>query len=190
MEKIKVVSMKVINGKNGEYKALVTDDGTKWNVKNTKKGYGSITGAGDYTIDIKEYMGTRYINAIFPVPGSAASQPATSAANDKRMLPINNITEVNQKRLDFDKAKQDEIKLECYAGIAKDILIAKNASQLTPKDVMLFAKELLDIHNDIINGKFNNHVVDKLQNAGIEVKAVVTEPVDGPITEELYEDTI
>ena len=184
MEKIKVVSMKTINGKNGEYKALVTDDGTKWNVKSTKKGYASITGAGDYTIDIKEYMGTRYINAIFPVPGSAATQPAQ--ATDKRMLPINNITEVNQKRLDFDKAKQDEIKLECYAGIAKDVLIAKY-EKVFPKDIMTFAKELLDIHNDIINGKFNNPIVDKVEASGIPV---VSATVEEAPKEELYEDTL
>lgn len=185
MEKIKVVSMKVINGKNGEYKALETDTGVKWNVKNTKKGYQSITGAGEYTIDVKEYMGTKYINAIFPVPGSS-SGASIASAQEKRMLPTPNMTEVTQKRLDFDKAKQDEIKLECYAGIAKDILIAKSNS-ITASDVMKLAKELFDLHNDIINGKFNNPYVKKVQDAGIEV---VSASVEEAPKEELYEDTL
>lgn len=189
MEKIKVVSMKVMNGKNGEYKALTTDDGTKWNVKSTKKGYGSITGAGDYNIDVKEYMGTKYINAIFPVPGSSAAQPAATvspATDNKRMLPVDNITEVNKKRLDFDKARQEEIKLECYAGIAKDVLIAKYP-KVFPKDIMTFAKELLDLHNDIMNGKFDNPVVDMVEKAGIPV---VSATVEEAPKEELYEDTL
>ncbi|MCQ2911560.1 MAG: hypothetical protein MJ244_05145 [Clostridia bacterium] len=186
METIKVVSVKTMNGKNGEYKALELQDGTKMTVKNSKKGYGSVTGAGDYTVDIKEYMNTKYINAIFPLPGSNTVKTPAGATSDKRMLPINNITEVNQKRLDFDKAKQDEIKLECYAGIAKDVLIAK-ASKVTPKDIMIYAKELLDIHNDIMSGKFNNPIVDKIQAAGI---GVVSDTVEEAPKEELYEDTL
>lgn len=185
MEKIKVTSVKTINGKNGEYKALELQDGTKWTVKSSKKGYASVTGAGDYNIDVKEYMGTRYINAIFPVPGSNTVQ-TSAVASDKRMLPVDNITEVNKKRLDFDKARQEEIKLECYAGIAKDVLIAK-ASKVSPKDIMVFAKELLDIHNDIMSGKFNNPIVDKVQAAGIDV---VSATVEEAPKEELYEDTL
>lgn len=186
MEKIKVVSVKTINGKNGEYKALELQDGTKMTVKSSKKGYASVTGAGDYSIDVKEYMGTRYINAIFPVAGSTPVKAPANATADKRMLPVDNITEVNKKRLDFDKARQEEIKLECYAGIAKDVLIAK-ASKVSPKDIMIFAKELLDIHNDIMNGKFNNPIVDKVQAAGIDV---VSATVEEAPKEELYEDTL
>lgn len=176
---VKIVSVrqeeKNYKGKVTNYRILTAENGNEYKIsENSRYTYQAVQGAGIYDIEMGEYMGHPVVKKLKAV--SVASTPAPQAT--PAAAPV-----VSEKaRLDFAAAKQNEIKLECYAGIAKDCIIANGKKDITPKDVMQFAKDLLLFHNDIIalgddlpgygvdflrdiRDAFPNAVVDKPQQA-------------------------
>lgn len=176
---VKIVSVrqeeKNYKGKVTNYRILTAENGNEYKIsENSRYTYQAVQGAGIYDIEMGEYMGHPVVKKLkaVSVASTPAAQPAPTAA------PVAS----EKARLDFAAAKQNEIKLECYAGIAKDCIIASGKKDITPKEVMQFAKDLLLFHNDIIalgedlpgygvdflrdiREAFPNAVVDKPQQA-------------------------
>ena len=145
---VKIVSVrqeeKNFKGKITNYRILTAENGTEYKVsENSRYTYQAVQGAGIYEIEMGDYMGHPVVKKLKAVAAASAavSKPQAAAA-----APA-----VSEKaRLDFAAAKQNEIKLECYAGIAKDCIIANGKKDITAKDVMQFAKDLMLFHNTII----------------------------------------
>lgn len=145
---VKIVSVrqeeKNFKGKVTNYRILTAENGNEYKIsENSRYTYQAVQGAGIYDIEMGDYMGHPVVKKLKAI--SVASTPAPQAT------PAAAAPAVSEKaRLDFAAAKQNEIKLECYAGIAKDCIIASGKKDITPKEVMQFAKDLLLFHNDII----------------------------------------
>lgn len=147
---VKIISAQIqpksYKGKVTNYYMLTADNGKVYKIsENSRYTYQNVDGTGIYDIEVGDYMGHEVVKKLKPISTSGlgeakpVSQPAAVSA------PI-----TDKARLDFAAAKQNEIKLECYAGIAKDCIIANGKKDITAKDVMQFAKDLMLFHNDII----------------------------------------
>lgn len=138
---------KAYKGAVTNYYILTDDKGKTYQIsEKSRYTWQNVQGAGTYDIEMGEYMGHPVVKKLKPIvttgnndlaPVKAAAPAASPVASDKA-------------RLDFAAAKQNEIKLECYAGIAKDVLIANGKKDIKAMDVMQFAKDLMLLHDDII----------------------------------------
>ena len=181
---VKIVSVrqdeKNYKGKVTNYRILTAENGTEYKIsENSRYTYQAVQGAGIYDIEMGEYMGHSVVKKLkaISVSGSAAIPQANVA-------PVAPTTAVNEKaRLDFAAAKQNEIKLECYAGIAKDCIIANGKKNITPKDIMQFAKDLLLFHNDIIA------LGEELPGYGVDFLRDVREAFPGAVAEKKAESS-
>jgi hypothetical protein len=188
---VKIVSVrqeeKNFKGKITNYRILTAENGTEYKVsENSRYTYQAVQGEGIYDIEMGEYMGhpvVKKLKAIAAASAAAPKQQATVAA-----------PAVNEKaRLDFAAAKQNEIKLECYAGIAKDCLIANGKKDIKAKDVMQFAKDLMLFHNTIIElgDDLPGYGVDFLQDLKEAFPGMVVEkeqPKQAPVQQEFTEE--
>ena len=140
------IQPKTYQGKVTNYYMLTAENGKVYKVsEKSRYTYPNVQGTGLYDIEVGEYMGHEVVKKLKPIATSGLStvgSPMTAKATDPVMS--------DKARLDFAAAKQNEIKLECYAGIAKDCLIANGKKDIQPKDVMQFAKDLMLFHNTII----------------------------------------
>ena len=151
---VKIVSIrqeeKSFKGKVTNYRILKAENGNEYKIsENSRYTYQAIQGVGIYDIEMGEYMGHPVVKKL-----KAISVASSDKVEEKPAAAVSASTTTAQAgdkaRLDFAAAKQNEIKLECYAGIAKDCLIANGKKDITAKDVMQFAKDLMLFHNDII----------------------------------------
>lgn len=147
---VKIVSIrqeeKSFKGKVTNYRILKAENGNEYKIsENSRYTYQAVQGVGIYDIEMGEYMGHPVVKKLKAIsvasPDKVEEKPAALPAQAQV---------ADKARLDFAAAKQNEIKLECYAGIAKDCLIANGQKDIKPKDVMQFAKDLMLFHNDII----------------------------------------
>ena len=106
--------------KYGKRKILHVDDGTSWNVAEKKPFYNSVTGPGMYEVEMAEFQGKPYIKYL--KPANAGAKPATGATVSTVAKPSTGID--YKAKLEQDKARQDDIRLEFYCGLVKDIMIA------------------------------------------------------------------
>ena len=146
---VNVIRVEERTDKYGTKKILHTEDGKQYKVSSKSFAYDSIHGAGPYDITMGTYMdkpfvkGLKFLGVYKDTPKQEKPQQAPISAD----------------RVSFEKARQDEIKLECYAGIAKDVCIhnAKIAREVvTVKGIMNLAKDMFIMHNDIIALKESN----------------------------------
>lgn len=107
------------NSKFGPKKVLYVADGTKWNVAEKKPFYGLITGPGIYSVEIADFQGKPYIKYLSKKSGSNAPANAAGASVSK---PVGNFD--YKAKMEADKARQNEIALEFYCGLVKDVMIA------------------------------------------------------------------
>lgn len=157
MPDIKVLRVEVNHSdKYGDKKVLHLDDGSKWNVSEKKPFYNSISGPGTYVAEFKEFQGKPYISYLklkAALDGqnqartnvSTGSGTSTAAANYEANLKL---------RLEADKKRQDDIRLEFYCGVAKDILIAnkpEGISTIDYHDVIGMGVELYKMHLDALD---------------------------------------
>ena len=109
----------------GDKKVLHVTDGTKWNVAEKKPFYSSITGPGVYEADFDEYKGKPYIKFLrfkgALKPQNQATTGSNAATNGSTAAAYNNGL---KERLAADKRRQDDIRLEFYCGLVKDVMIA------------------------------------------------------------------
>ena len=157
MPDIKVLRVEVRHSEQyGDKKILHLDDGSKWNVSEKKPFYASISGPGTYTAEFKEFQGKPYISYLklnaalngqnqATTNVSAGSGTTTAAANYEANL---------KARLAADKKRQDDIRLEFYCGVAKDILIAnkpEGVAVIDYHDVIGMGVELYKMHLEALD---------------------------------------
>lgn len=135
--------------KYGDKKILHLDDGSKWNVAEKKPFYNEISGPGVYTADFKEFQGKPYI-AFLRFKGAMQGQnrPTTGSAP---VLGTGSAVGLKE-RLEADKKRQDDIRLEFYCGVAKDILIAnkKKDQDINHNQVIELGVDLYKKHLDML----------------------------------------
>lgn len=140
---------KAYKGAVTNYYVLTDDQGNKYQIsEKSRYTWQNVQGKGTYEIEMGEYMGHPVVKKLKPIVTSGDNAPAAKPANVAQ--PVAPTVAADKARLDFAAAKQNEIKLECYAGIAKDVLIANGKKDITAMDVMQFAKDMMVLHNDII----------------------------------------
>lgn len=147
--KVKQVEVKH-SAQYGDRKVLHLEDGSKWNISEKKSFYGAVTGPGIYTAEFKEYNGKPYIAYIaLKCALDGQNQPtANLSAGANTQAARANYEASLKQRMEADKKRQDDIRLEFYCGVAKDILIA-NKTDNTPinyADVMAMGKDLYKMH--------------------------------------------
>ncbi len=180
MPDIKVLRVEVNHSdKYGDKKILHLDDGSKWNVAEKKPFYASITGPGTYTAEFKEFQGKPYI-AYMKLKSAldGQNQARTNVSNSSGTTTAAANYEANLKlRLEADKKRQDDIRLEFYCGVAKDILIAnKQEAIIDYHDVIGMGVELYKMHLDAL---------DLLQAKGANAPVSSTGPTYQKAKEEL-----
>ena len=159
MEDIKVVKVDEIKSdKYGDKKVLTVEDGSKWNVNEKKPFYHIISGPGIYCADFKEFQGKQYISYLkFKSALDGQNQPTTGFSHAGGVtIPASSYDANMKARLNADKKRQDDIRLEFYCGIAKDILIAnkKDGVDINPNDTIAIGLDLFKRHVDILNNMY------------------------------------
>lgn len=174
MPDIKVLRVEVKHSEQyGNRKILHVDDGSKWNVAEKKPFYNAVTGPGVYDADFKDFQGKPYIAYLKFKCALDAQNQATSpvkAAGNGNVAAAN--YEANMKlRMEADKKRQDDIRLEFYCGVAKDILIAnkKKDEPINHNDVIAMGADLYKKHLDML----------EMMQAQAEGKADATKSVTG-----------
>lgn len=138
---------KAYKGAVTNYYILTDDQGKTYQIsEKSRYTWQNVQGAGTYDIEMGEYMGHPVVKKLKPIVTTGSNEPAPV----KAAAPVASPAASDKARLDFAAAKQNEIKLECYAGIAKDVLIANGKKDIKAMDVMQFAKDLMLLHDDII----------------------------------------
>lgn len=147
--KVNIISVemkpKAFKGQVTNYYILTDDTGKQYSIsEKSRYTWMNVQGKGTYEIEMGDYMGHPVVKKLRPLVTDGAEPKAAPK-------PVENPAQQSEKaRLDFAAAKQNEIKLECYAGIAKDVLIANGKKDIKAIDVMQFAKDLMVLHDDII----------------------------------------
>lgn len=148
---INVDKIEIIKDNFGTKKVLTTNDGQTYKIGEKNRCYNSVSSKGQYDITMGDFQGKPFVKSIKPINVSA--QPAN------KEMTVKSSYYDSKEKLAFEKNKQDEIKIECYSGIAKDILI-HNASvagkEVSIDKVMEVAYELIRGHKavlDILQGK-------------------------------------
>lgn len=140
--------------KFGDKKILHVDDGTSWNVAQKKPFYDKVTGPGLYSVEVDEYKGKPYIRSLYP-KGTVTGQnrPTTNvSAGAGTQARVASYEAGLEKRLDADKKKQDDIRLEFYCGLVKDVAIAnKQGKELIDLDkIQEEAFRLFKMHSSLL----------------------------------------
>lgn len=176
---------KAYKGQVTNYYILTDDQGQKYSIsEKSRYTWQNVQGTGTYDIEMGDYMGHPVVKKLKPIVTTGNNEAAAPAkAPAAQPLAANQAVANDKARLDFAAAKQNEIKLECYAGIAKDVLIANGKKDITAMQVMQFAKDLMVLHDDIIAlGKdLPGYGVDFLKNLK---EAFPDAYVDTPIQKE------
>lgn len=150
---VKIVDVKLqpkaYKGAVTNYYILTGEDGHEYKIsEKSRYTFQNVAGIGTYDIELGDYMGHEVVKKLRPIKTASLDTVGAPVANVAVTKPT---VEADKARLDFAAAKQNEIKLECYAGIAKDVLIANGKKDIKAMDVMQFAKDLMVLHNDIID---------------------------------------
>ena len=144
---------KAYKGAVTNYYVLTDDQGNKYQIsEKSRYTWQNVQGKGTYEIEMGDYMGHPVVKKLKPIVTTGDNEAARPAAQAPAAQPlaVNQAINNDKARLDFAAAKQNEIKLECYAGIAKDAIIANGKKDITAMDIMQFAKDLMLLHDDII----------------------------------------
>ena len=143
---------KAYRGAVTNYYILTDDQGNKYQIsEKSRYTWQNVQGKGTYEIEMGDYMGHPVVKKLKPIVTTGSNDiTAPNKAPAAQPLAVNQTIANDKARLDFAAAKQNEIKLECYAGIAKDAIIANGKKDITAMDIMQFAKDLMLLHDDII----------------------------------------
>ena len=192
--KVNIISVemkpKAFKGQVTNYYILTDDTGKQYSIsEKSRYTWMNVQGKGTYEIEMGDYMGHPVVKKLRPLvtDGSQAKAPAPKPAAAE--TPVQ---QTEKARLDFAAAKQNEIKLECYAGIAKDVLIASGKKNIEAKDIMQYAKDLMLMHNTIIElgEDLPGYGVDFLQSIKEVFPNAVVEKTETakPVQQEFEED--
>lgn len=140
----------------GPFKALELEDGSKVNVSSKSKFYNVFDESGQYEIQIgTTQKGNATVTAAtkLGVAGvnSAPAQVLKPTYTPATKLAQNTLNAQNlDKKIDFEKEKNKDIMIQCYIGIAIDILtVNKHDTGFSVEDVTKIASELLTAHRSL-----------------------------------------
>lgn len=153
-----IAKIELTENQYGSKKQIIFASGKTLNITPKNRCFSVFNLPGVYDIATKEFNGKEVIVSAKRI-GDAENQPTTANKG------ISNVAaQTLDKKLEFDKNRQKDIIIECYMGIAKDILIAnKKAEPIKAVDVMDFAAELVLCHNKILNG-YNPAIESKVHD--------------------------
>lgn len=146
---ITVTRVNVEETKFGVKKVLYATDGNKYRIGSRQKFYDDVQDPGIYSITMGDFNGKPFVkwleykgplpsqNKFVPKTNAVAGAPANAQLTDK---------------LYFERKKQDDIRLEFYTGIAKDLAIANKQGNLPidPLDVQHMAMKMVKTHMEIL----------------------------------------
>lgn len=155
MPDIKVTRVEVKKSEQyGNKKILHVEDGSKWNVRDNKAFYDDVSGPGIYSVEFKEYQGKQYISYLrFKSALNGQNQATSPVQSAGGTSMAGSSYDANMKlRLNADKKRQDDIRLEFYCGVAKDILIAnkKDKEVVNHNEVIAIGLDLYKKHLDAL----------------------------------------
>ena len=134
--------------KFGEKKILHTDKGETYKVNKTNKVFDYVMEPGKYEVNMGEFKGHSFIQSAKLI------EPLNIAPAVAEAKKVAVATGIPLDRVTMEMSKQQEIKLQCYAGIAKEIAI-HNATmakcEVKMSEVMSLAKDMLKAHDIIID---------------------------------------
>lgn len=169
---INVVKVDVVNnGKYGPKKVLTVDDGTKWNVTEKKPFYNLVTGPGMYSVEMGDFNGTPYIKFLKPMQN--APKTASGSVSNAGARP--NAGYDYKAKLEADRNKQNEIALEFYCNLAKDVAIANK-------------KDGVDIDLQAIQD--DAYALFKRHKSLLEMANAITAPATAPEMKTTYQKAV
>ena len=141
---ITVTKVDVEETKFGVKKVLYAKDGNKYRVGSKQRFYDEVRGPGIYSITMGEYNGKPFVKNLefkMAAPGELSASANVSMAGNKQGQSF-------EEKMLMDKRKQDDIRLEFYTGIAKDIAIAnkKEGEDIDISAVQIMAKNMVITH--------------------------------------------
>lgn len=136
-----------VSGKYGPKKVLHVSDGTQWNVAEKKPFYSLITGPGIYSVEIADFQGKPYIKYLSKKSNASAHATAGGTSVSKSAGNFD-----YKAKLEADKVRQNEIALEFYCGLVKDVVIAnkKDGEEIDCLAIQDMAFSLLKNHKKLI----------------------------------------
>lgn len=158
-----VTGVEAKEGKFGMYKTLFFDDGSKMSITKQNRCYDTFTGPGEYEINTRQYNGKEVIASAKRIGKADAVAAAASIVANRPM----SAAQAAEDRLAFDRQKQRDIMIECYMGIAKDILIANKGAdgkEITVKDLGNMVIDLMIAHTNIKEGRAVDEPVGVVKN--------------------------
>lgn len=174
-----ITGIEAKEGKFGMYKTLFFDDGSKMSITKQNRCYDAFTGAGQYEITTRLYNGKEVISGAKKVGKGDAGAVAPVVAATRPM----SAAQASEDRLAFDRAKQRDIMVECYMGIAKDIAIAnkKEGQDVTPVMIGDIALQLVACHNNVKEGRKADEPIGEITATFPDSKVddvAIADPVD------------
>lgn len=171
-----VVRIELSENQYGQKKQVVLASGSTLNVTSKNRCFNAFTIPGEYDIVTRDFNGKMAVQSARRL-GDSKVMPANIQQPVAR--PVSNVAaQTLDKKLEFDKARQKDIMIECYMGIAKDIVVAnKKDGDITPGLVMDMAAELMFAHNKLLNG-YNPHIESKKPEITAITGGQVVEDVD------------
>lgn len=182
-----VTKIELTENQFGKKKSVTLASGSVLSVTEKNRCFNVFTVPGEYDINTRDFNGKMAVVTAKRL-GNSSAAPA-QASTYQQAKPVANISaQTLDKKLEFDKARQKDIMIECYMGIAKDIAIAnKKDEEITPGRIMDLVAELIFAHNKILNG-YNPHIESKVPEVAAAVGGKVVE--DGIDVEYHPEDNL
>lgn len=178
---VKIVKIEENSGRYGKSKVLYADNGQKYKVNETNKCWEYVKTPGPYEITMGEYQGHPYVQKL-RFQGAYSEKAVDNYNASQKAAPRADFAQ----KLEFDKERQREIKLECYAGIAKDIIIHNaeiDRAKVTAKDVMSMANNLAMLHDDILANKVTKELPEDVDEMVKTVQQTFNGAYEGELPE-------
>lgn len=150
---VKIVKIEKMESKFGVRKVLTDASGNQYKVSTKQRFYDDCVAPGIYDITMSEYMGKPCVKWVtYKGIGSdgSATPTATKAAQSIAKAASGNVG--LEERLRMDKLRQDDIRLEFYCGLVKDVMIAnkKEGEDISLDAIQLEAKKLYLKHQVLL----------------------------------------
>lgn len=179
---MQVKIIKVTEEMNAKYgkkcKVLHADNGAKYRVNESNKCWDYVKGEGPYMIEMGSYNGHPFVKTL-RFQGVYKEDGTGTAGNTKNASGAN-----FDARIAYEKERQKEIKLECYAGIAKDICLYNaglEKKKVNHIDVMSVAHNLMMLHDDILENKEVKELPEDVKEMVEEVQKVIPGAYEGEL---------
>lgn len=150
---VKIVKIEKMESKFGVRKVLTDASGNQYKVSNKQRFYDNCVSPGIYDITMGEYMGkpcVKWVTYKGLGPDGTATPTATKAAQSTAKAATGSIG--IEERLRMDKLRQDDIRLEFYCGLVKDVMIAnkKEGEDISLDAIQTEAKKLYLNHQVLL----------------------------------------